>query len=112
MFERISIAFLRFYAHNDPIIFLIPLIIGTFIFLIVKPNRRKVLFLLGVIFLAVQFEYNKRIVGEIQSDWINQIFTEDFQFRKYQFTTFIIQSVFPFLLSLSGWVLIALSALL
>lgn len=111
MFERIFLALVRFYEHNDPLIFLVPLVLMALFSLIVKPRRRAVFFLLGSLLLLLEFEYDKNILKEIKSDWLNQIFSEDFRFRKYQFSSFFFQELLPFSLSLFGWFLLALAAL-
>ncbi len=105
-------AFVRFYEHNDPLLFLVPLIIVALIALIIKPNRRKVLFLIGLLLLTLQFEYTKVIFKEVKTDWLNQIFAPDFRFRRFLFSTFFFQDIAPFLMSLTGWALLLLTALI
>ncbi len=110
--EKIFLAFIRFYEHNDPLLFLVPLIVITLVALIIKPRRRKVFFLIGLSLLALQFEYSKVIFKEVKADWLNQVFAEDFRFRKYQFGTFFFQDIVPFALSAAGWIFLALTALI
>lgn len=112
MMEKIFLALVRFYEHNDPLVFLVPLVLVSFLSLIVKPRRRVALFLFGLIFLILHFEYTKVIFKEVKGDWLNQIFAEDFRFRKYLLATFFFQDVVPFLMSFVGWMLLALSALI
>lgn len=111
MLEKIFLAFVRFYEHNDPLVFLVPMILVAFVSLMIKPRRRIVFLLLGSILLLLQFEYTKVIFKEFKSDWLNQIFAADFRFRKYQFSTFFFQDITPFLMSLFGWIFLALAAL-
>ena len=110
--EKISIALMRFYEHNDPLIFLVPIILVSLLSLILHPRRRAVFLLLGSLLLLLEFEYTKNIFKEIKSDWINQIFSADFQFRKYQFSAFFFQEVVPFAMSATGWFFLSLAALL
>ena len=111
MLEKIFLAFIRFYEHNDPLVFLVPLILVAFFFLIIKPRRRVVFLLLGALMLLLQFEYTKVIFKEVKSDWLGQIFSEDFRFRKYLIATFFFQDIVPMIMSILGWTFIALSAL-
>lgn len=112
MLEKIFLAFIRFYEHNDLLVFLVPMILVAFVSLVIKPRRRVVFLLLGSILLLLQFEYTKVIFKEFKSDWLNQIFAGDFRFRKYLLTTFFFQDIVPFLMSLVGWVLITAAAII
>lgn len=110
MAEKIFLAFVRFYEHNDPLVFLVPLIVISLISLILKPRRRVVFLLLGFLLLLLEFEYTKVIFKEVKSDWLNQIFSSDFRFRRFQITTFFFQDIAPFLMSMLGWTFVALGA--
>lgn len=112
MIEKIFLALVRFYEHNDPLVFLVPIILVSFTALIIKPRRRVVFLLLGSALLLLQFEYTKVIFKELKSDWLNQIFAEDFRFRRYLLTTFFFQDIVPFLMGFIGWLLITLSVIL
>ncbi|MCL5004300.1 MAG: hypothetical protein M1352_03435 [Patescibacteria group bacterium] len=112
MIEKVFLAVIRFYEHNDPLVFLVPLIIISIGSLIFKPRRRGVFFLLGVLLLLLQFEYTKVIFKEVKIDWVNQIFAADFQLRKAQMATFLLQEVTPICLSVAGWGFLALAALI
>lgn len=112
MLEKIFLAFVRFYEHNDPLVFLVVIILVAFGSLIFKPRRRVVFLLLGSILLLLQFEYTKVIFKEFKSDWINQIFAGDFHFRRALLATFFFQDIVPFLMSSLGWSLIVATALI
>lgn len=110
MLERIFLAAIRFYEHNDPLVFLVPMVLFAFVFLIVKPKRRVVFLLLGALMLILQFEYTKVIFKEFKSDWLGQIFSEDFHLRRQLWATFLFQDIVPLLMSILGWGLIFLAA--
>lgn len=110
--ERVFLALVRFYEHNDPLVFLVPIILVAFTSLIIKPRRRVVFLLLGSVLLLLQFEYTKVLFKELKSDWLNQIFAEDFRFRKFLLVNFFFQDIVPFLMSLLGWSLLVISAIL
>lgn len=110
--EKTFLAFVRFYEHNDLLVFLVPLLLLTLLLLIIKPHRRKVLFLLGVALLLLQFEYTQVIFKEVKTDWLNQIFAPDFRFRGYHFATFFFQEIIPLVLGILGWLSLTLAALL
>ena len=112
MLERIFLASIRFYEHNDPLVFLVLIVLISFVSLIIRPKRRVVFLLLGSLMLILQFEYTKVIFKELKSDWLSQIFSEDFSFRRQMLTTFFFQDVVPMLMSAFGWGLIALAAIL
>ncbi len=112
MIERIFLTLIRFYEHNNPLVFLIPIILVSFFLLILKPKRRLVFLLIGSLLLLLEFEYTKVIFKEVKSDWLNQIFSEDFRFKKYQLSVFLFQEAIPFTMSLIGWFFILLSAIL
>lgn len=112
MIEKVFLAFIRFYEHNDPLVFLIVLILVSFFFLIVKPRRRVVFLLLGALMLLLQFEYTKVIFKEFKTDWLGQIFSQDFHFRRQLLATFFFQDIVPMLMSIFGWTFLALSALI
>jgi hypothetical protein len=112
LFEKTLLAVARFYEHNDLLVFLVPLLLLTLLLLIIKPNRRKVLFLLGVALLLLQFEYTQVIFKEVKTDWLNQIFAPDFRFRQYHFATFFFQELVPLVLGALGWMSLALAALI
>src|SRR3989338_1007221 len=112
MMEKFFLAFVRFYEHNDPLIFLVPVILVAFVALIAKPRRRVVFLLLGAILLLLQFEYTKVIFKELKSDWLNQIFAVDFRFRRILLATFFFQDIVPFIMSLFGWSLLVIAAII
>lgn len=112
MLEKIFLAAIRFYEHNDPLVFLVPLVFVSFFALIVKPRRRIVFFLLGCLLLILQFEYTKVIFKELKSDWLGQIFSQDFHLRRQLWATFFFQDIVPMLMSIFGWGLIFLAAVL
>jgi|GEM_PF-5723329 hypothetical protein len=111
MLEKIFLATIRFYEHNDPLVFLIALVLVAFFFLIIKPRRRVVFLLLGCLMLILQFEYTKVIFKELKSDWLGQIFSQDFHFRRQLLAMFFFQDIIPLLMSILGWTFLALSAL-
>jgi len=112
MIEKIFLALIRFYEHNDPLVFLVPLILVAFLSLIIKPRRRVVFLLLGSLLLLLQFEYTKVIFKEFKSDWLGQIFSDDFHFRRQLLTTFFFQDIVPMAMSIFGWAFLAAAALL
>ena len=112
MLEKIFLATIRFYEHNDTLVFLVPIVLISFVSLIIKPKRRVVFLLLGALMLILQFEYTKVIFKEFKSDWLSQIFSDDFHFRRQLLATFFFQDVVPMFMSVLGWGLIALAAIL
>src|SRR3990167_4302329 len=100
---RTFLALIRFYEHNNPLVFLVPIVLISLLALILKPRRRVVFLLLGALFLLLEFEYSKNILKEIKSDWLDQIFSADFRFQRYQFSALFFQELVPVILSLLGW---------
>jgi len=100
------------WLHNSLAIGLILGIGLSAIWLIFKPRRRLVFFLLGFILLILQFEYQKHFGKALEQQTINSVIIQGESFRARSVMQDFFQKLVPFALWLGGWGLIFLGIVL
>ena len=96
------------WLHNN---FAIAMVIGVFLtaaFLIFKPKRKYVFFLLGFLLLLVGFEYQKHFAKALEEQTIRTMLIENEDIVMRNFFEDFFQKAVSFFLWLAGWGLVFL----
>ena len=91
------------YIHNYEVIGFTMATLAALVGLLVKPNRRHVLFFVGFLVLTLHFEYYKHISDGLRDQTLATLFMEEAHYRGRWLTTVFIQHVIPFAFWLIGW---------
>ena len=96
------------WLHNNLAIGLLLAIAVSVLLLIFRPQRRFVFFLLGFIFLLLQFEYQKHFGKALEQQTINAVILQGESLRARSVMEDFFQKFIPFALWLGGWGLVFL----
>ena len=99
------------WLHNSLAIGLVLAIGFSALLLIFKPRRKFVFFLLGFIFLLLQFEYQKHFGKALEEQTINSVILQGESLRAKSVMEDVFQKLIPFSLWAGGWGLIFLGLL-
>ena len=91
------------WLHNNLAIGLVLAISVCALLLIFKPKRKFVFFLLGFIFLLLQFEYQKHFSKALEQQTINSVIIQGESLRAKSVMEDFFQKLIPFTLWLVGW---------
>ena len=91
------------WLHNNLAIGLVLAIGFCALLLIFKPKRKFVFFLLGFIFLLVQFEYQKHFGKALEEQTINSVILQGESLRAKSVMEDFFQKFVPFAFWLAGW---------
>ena len=99
------------WLHNHWLIGLLLAIVVSALFLIKKPKRKLVFFLIGFIFLLIQFEYQKHFGKQLEQQTITSIIIQGEHLRTRSVLEDFFQKLIPFGLWVGGWLSIILGIL-
>jgi len=99
------------WLHNNLAIGLALAIGVSALLLIFKPKRKLVFFLLGFIFLLLQFEYQKHFGKALEEQTINSVILQGESLRAKSVMEDFFQKLIPFALWFAGWILVFLGVL-
>ncbi len=109
LIKNAIVAFYKFYDHNALVFYLGLLLLVVVIRLIAKPSRYYVLLMIGLSVLVFSFEYQKHLVPHFFSHLLDPIVDPSTHGRTYRYSSLFISQVFPVLLDILGWFMIALA---
>ena len=98
--------FFAFYQHNAPLFWYLLLAVISSGFLLLRPTRRHALLLLSFLCLSLSFEYQKHLLGHMQTHVLYPLFPPGTRFRKFGILEFFLEDGLPFGLDLLGWALL------
>jgi len=96
------------WLHNSLVIALVAGFLLTCFLMILKPKRRLIFFLLGFLFLILEFEYRKHFGEALKEQTINSIMAQGGGFQVKRQVEDFFQKVLPFALWATGWAMIFL----
>jgi len=96
------------WLHNNLAIGLILAAGASALLLVFKPKRKFVFFLLGFIFLLLQFEYQKHFGKALEQQTINSVIIQGESLRARSVMEDFFQKLIPFGLWLLGWIFVFL----
>jgi hypothetical protein len=98
-----------FYGHNAPLIFLGGMTILGLFSSLKKPSRANILIFAAFLILTFNFEYDKHLIAQVKSHWLDLLFPPGQRFDKYNFLSLFFSKVLPIALDIVGWGMLALA---
>jgi len=91
------------FLHNSEVIALFLGIVLSLVFLLRKPKRVYVFFLIGFSLLLLRFEYLKHIVDPLQKQTVGVVVSEEGYFRTRRWLDVFFNDLIPLGLYILGW---------
>lgn len=100
------------WLHNNFVLATVAIIIFAIFLLLRQPRRKYVLFLLGFLFLLLQFEYQKHFGKALEEQTVNSVILQGGHVRVKDVLEDIFSKLIPFTLWAAGWGMVALGMVL
>lgn len=96
-----------FYSHNAPLVFFGGMTVLSLFFTLLRPTRANVLLFAAFLLLTFSFEYDKHLIAQVKSHWLDLLFPPEQRFDRYNFLNAFFAKILPMVLDIVGWGILA-----